>query len=84
MYKNEREVNPMTKIRKSTARIRFVECKPFIMVPRKLRPEYGIKLSAAACRAAFSFDRLCNEFEWYNCNRETGERIAFYIDDGDE
>lgn len=26
-----------------------------------------------------SFETLCNAFEWYNCNNETGKYIAFYI-----
>lgn len=73
----------MTKIRKNVARNRFVECKPFIMVPCKLRPEYGVRISEAACRAALSFDRLCNQFYYYNCNCDSGKSIAFYIDDED-
>ena len=73
----------MTKIRKNVARNRFVKCKPFIMVPCKLRPEYGVRISEAACRATFSFDKLCNQFEYYNCNSDSGRYIAFYIDDED-
>ena len=26
-----------------------------------------------------TFDKLCNAFEWYNCNNETGRYITFYI-----
>lgn len=26
-----------------------------------------------------TFEKLCNAFEWYNCNSETGKYIAFYI-----
>jgi len=26
-----------------------------------------------------SFESLCNAFEFYNCNSETGKYIAFYI-----
>ena len=26
-----------------------------------------------------TFETLCNAFEFYNCNRETGKYIAFYI-----
>lgn len=26
-----------------------------------------------------NFEALCSAFEYYNCNRETGKRIAFYI-----
>lgn len=26
-----------------------------------------------------NFEKLCNAFEYYNCNNETGKYIAFYI-----
>ena len=25
------------------------------------------------------FEKLCNEFRYYNCTRETGKKIRFYI-----
>ena len=25
------------------------------------------------------FETLCNYFRWYNCNKDTGHTIAFYI-----
>lgn len=28
---------------------------------------------------AETFEKLCNAFEYYNCNNETGKYIAFYI-----
>lgn len=82
------------RITKNEARKRWEEGKPFIVIPCKCTPYepsnylngYHYKTWAMAENVESSvvsdyitFDALVNEFEYYNCNFETGRYPAFYI-----
>lgn len=76
----------MTKINKAAARKLFSKHKEFWIVPCNLRPEYGVLIGATGhtydeIESGFknTFDKLVNQFEYYNCNNETGRYSAFYL-----
>lgn len=74
----------MTRISKAVARKLWENNGNFIIVPCKLSP-YGLgaldtscDLSSEDAECRRPFDKLINEFSYYNCNRETGLCPAFY------
>ena len=53
---------------------------PVLLCPVKMRPFTPWHLEAYVDKSSGrSFDNTVNEFEYYNCNRETGMYTAFYI-----
>ena len=57
------------------------EGKNFIMVSCKLRPEFGINVNSASWKQLKDFDKLINEFSYYNCgDSERGRYPAFYVE----
>lgn len=70
-----------TKIDKRQARKLWGEGKNFIMVSCKLRPEFGINVNSASWKQLKDFDKLVNEFSYYNCgDSERGRYPAFYVE----
>ena len=76
----------MTRISKAAARKLWENNSNFIIVPCKLSP-YGLGALDTSCDLSTedidnrrSFDKLINEFTFYNCNSETGRYPAFYIE----
>lgn len=66
-----------TKITKPAARRLYNEGSKILLTPCKLRPiPCGVYVSRASGR---DFDKLINEFEYYNCNSETGYYTAYYV-----
>lgn len=65
------------KITKPTARRLYNEGSKILLTPCHLRPiPCGVYVSNASGR---DFDKLINEFEYYNCNNETGRYAAYYV-----
>ena len=53
---------------------------PVFLCPVKMRPFTPWHLESYVDKSSGrSFDNTVNEFEFYNCNRETGMYTAFYI-----
>ena len=73
----------MKKIRKNTARKLYNMGKSIIILPCKCRPGsmwlHGFEIKKTAPQN--DFDRLINEFEYYNCNAETGRYTAYYAEE---
>ena len=72
----------MTKIRKNTARKLFNDGQELIIIPCKCAPGGAWLTGFRICKNDLEnadFDRLINEFEYYNCNAEMGKYTAFYI-----
>ena len=75
----------MKRISKATARKMWNNGENFIMVPCKLSPK-GLSACFTRCDLSnewerSSFDALVNEFTFYNCTRETGPYVAFYLEE---
>ena len=75
----------MKRISKAAARKMWNNNQDFIMVPCKLSPN-GFGSVHTRCdlldeEKKADFDKLVNEFEFYNCNRETGKYMAFYVEE---
>ena len=68
----------MKKINKATARKLYAQKTPFIMVPNKCAPTSIFALEIKPGWMFRNFDVMYNEFLFYNCNKDTGWRIAFY------
>ena len=71
----------MLKIDKKQARKAFNAGKEIRVVPCKCAPSNVWGIGASITRASgYTFDKLVNEFEHYNCNSELGNRAAYYIE----
>ena len=73
----------MVKIRKDTARKLFNDGKELIIIPCKCAPGGMWLTGFRICKNNLEnadFDRLINEFEYYNCNAELGRYTSFYIE----
>lgn len=74
----------MKKIRKNTARKLFNEGRELIITPCKCNPHGAWLTGFTICKNTLEnsdFDRLINEFEYYNCNSELGKYTAFYTEE---
>lgn len=60
------------------ARERLESGKQVIAVPSKMRPD---SMFACVVDRVNDFTKWSNEFIYYNCNKETGTVIAFYLAD---
>lgn len=73
----------MVKIRKNKARKLFNEGHELIIIPCNCSPN-GVWLKGfRICKTNLEnsdFDRLINEFEYYNCNSELGRYTHYYIE----
>ena len=73
----------MVKIRKNKARKLFNEGCELIIIPCNCSPN-GVWLTGfRICKTNLEnsdFDRLINEFEYYNCNSELGRYTHYYIE----
>lgn len=72
----------MKRIRKDKARKLYNDGIAITIVPCKVSP-YSMWYSGVRMvnhpDAPREFDSYINEFEYYNCNNETGRYTAFYI-----
>lgn len=73
----------MKKIRKNTARKLYNMGKSILILPCKCHPGamwlHGFEIRKTDPKN--DFDRLINEFEYYNCNAETGTYTAYYAEE---
>lgn len=65
------------KITKAQARKMHTEGKTILCLPSKINP-FSIWWQPVELPKEKDFDKFCNEYQFYNCNAETGRRIAFY------
>mgnify|MGYP003391799617 FL=1 len=73
----------MVKIRKNTARKLFNEGHALIIIPCNCSPNGFWVKGFRICKTKLEnsdFDRLINEFEYYNCNSELGRYTHYYIE----
>ena len=70
---------PNERINKSRARALYAMNKPFWITAVNMPFKNGLLVDPM--REPYenmTFDQLCNTFEYYNCNNETGRYCAFY------
>ena len=73
------------KISKKHARERYDEGKIIRLMACNLNPKgYWGEPLPINNKQGKSFDKICNEFSYYNCTRETGKTISFYITEEDK
>ena len=73
----------MVKIRKNKARKLFNEGYELIIIPCNCSPNGVWFKGFRICKTNLEnsdFDRLINEFEYYNCNSELGRYTHYYIE----
>ncbi len=69
-----------TEITKRKAREMYNEGKVVRLMASNLNPHsYWSKPLPVCNECGKPFEQLCNEFSYYNCTRETGKRIKFYV-----
>ena len=73
-------MNKFTEINKRTARETYQEGKTVRLMASKLNPHsyWGEPLPINK-KCGKEFEKLCNEFSYYNCTKETGKSIKFYV-----
>ncbi len=74
----------LTRITKTKARSLYENGNAVLFIPCKLNPKspWGLGMWEHKDHDGQyeSFDALCNHYEYYNCNAETGSYIAFYVE----
>ena len=67
-------------ITKQEARERYDDGKIIRLMTSKLNPySYWGEPLPVNNKCGKDFNKLCNEFAYYNCTKETGKTIKFYI-----
>lgn len=74
----------LKRITRNKARIAYNNGLDVLFIPVKCNPvnpywTLGIWENKSLEGQYATFEKLCNAFEAYNCNNETGKYIAFYI-----
>ena len=68
------------RVTKKQARAAYDSGFTVLFCPVKMRPFTPWHLEICVDKSSGrSFDNIVNEFEYYNCNKETGLYTAFYI-----
>ena len=63
------------------ARRLFNEGKTVYMCANKCAFDSQYFGACAFNKDSCSFDNVCNEFRYYNCDRERGKHIRFFVDE---
>lgn len=73
----------MKKVNKATARKMYKAGKAFWITACNMRPECGLYMQPSWIQSGFSgdFDRMINNFIYYNCDHERGYYPAFYAEE---
>lgn len=73
----------LPRITKGQARKLFLSGQPFVMCASKLNPYWvGVHITRHENPTKKDFERLVNEFRYYNClDRQTGRGVKFYTDE---
>jgi hypothetical protein len=84
-YNVERVYMNITKLDKTKARKLYCEGRKIYLLPSKVRfclnaPFMApYEISWESCNGR-DFDRLANEYKYYNCNEELGKLVHYYFD----
>lgn len=74
---------PYTEISRREARERYETGKVIRLMASRLNPHsYWGEPLPINNKQGKTFDKVCNEFSYYNCTKETGKSIKFYIVEG--
>ena len=66
-----------TKISRTRARRKYADGEKILFCASKLRPDrFGAMISRDSTE---DFEKRENSFSYYNCSKETGMRIAYYL-----
>lgn len=70
------------KITKPTARKLFDIGTPIYLIPNKcnIHNDTWVKPTVISKTMGVSFDKIVNEYEYYNCNYEAGKVAAYYVE----
>jgi hypothetical protein len=84
---NKYNFKTLERISKTTARKLYDAGNEVLFIPCKLNPENNFYNLGMWQRNDLwgqyeTFEKLCNAFEYYNCNNEAGSYTAFYIKKG--
>ncbi|MEG1662934.1 MAG: hypothetical protein RR338_03020 [Clostridia bacterium] len=78
----------MKKINVTRARKLYDQGERVLIIPRKTNPRnmwgIGLELKKSELMAldiGEEFDKICNQYIYYNCNSELGASLAYYIYD---
>ena len=71
----------MKRIQRRAAKRAFEAGKDVFLTPHKMRFDnhWNPPSSIKQLRGKYSFDDIVNDFEYYQCNRETGKYASFYV-----
>lgn len=70
----------LIKVDKRTARKEFNKGNAIHLLPSRIAPgNLWVEPLSVNKQCGKSFDTLINEYSYYNCNRETGLRVNYYI-----
>ena len=79
-YSFENSGKAWARVTKKQARAAYDSGFTVLFCPVKMRPFTPWHLEICVDKSSGrSFDNIVNEFEYYNCNKETGLYTAFYI-----
>lgn len=73
------ETKHYTRISKTAARDLYAAGDDVYFCPVNLNPESPWGLMWNPPNNDIPFEKLVNEYEWYNCDNERGRYAAFYI-----
>ena len=76
------ETKHYTRISKTAARSLYAAGGDVYFCPANLNPESPWGLMWNPPNNDIPFEKLVNEYEWYNCDNERGRYTAFYIKRG--
>lgn len=68
----------LVKISKQQARKLHAKGVQVYCLPSNAHPLSTWWYPTPAIPADIDFDKFCNEFQYYNCNPETGKQLSFY------
>ena len=79
MFK-ETAFNGLVRVQRRTAKRLFEEGKDVFLTPHKLRfdTRFNPPSSIKTLHGKYKFDDIVGDFEYYNCNKDTGKYTSFY------
>jgi hypothetical protein len=85
---NQITIDGYRRINKTNARKLYNRGVEIVLCPNKMRPftpwQFEIRIKRKLDWTATTFDKVVNEFEYYNCtNTETGYRTSYYARETD-
>lgn len=71
----------MVKVNKTRARNLYNKGVTIALIPCKVRTLTGIVQPVHITNQGIDFDKLINEYEYYNCSPELGKYTHFYVNE---